>query len=57
MSRHAIINKDNIVVNVIIWEGNSWTPPQDHYVVHCVDGKCDMGDSYDKVTNTFSRNN
>lgn len=54
MSRHAII-KDNKVINVVIWEGQEWTPPRDHMVVHCADGRCDIGDIYNEQTNTFSK--
>lgn len=52
MSRHAII-KDGKVVNVVIWEGASWQPPQDHMIVHCSDGKCDVGDAWDDTNQQF----
>lgn len=55
MARHAIVNKDNIVVNVVIWEGAEWLPPRDHMVVNCPDGKCDIDDIYNPDTNTFSK--
>ena len=54
MARHAIV-KDGKVVNVVIWEGGSWLPPQGHMVVHCPDNQCDVGDTYDDKTNTFSK--
>ena len=55
MARHAIVNKDNKVVNVVIWEGAEWLPPRDHLVVNCPDGRCDIGDIYDPKTNSFSK--
>jgi hypothetical protein len=51
--RHAIVNKDNIVVNVIIWEGKEWLPPRDHLVIQ--NDKVDLGDIYDPATNTFKK--
>lgn len=53
MARHAIVDKDNKVVNVVIWEGSEWLPPRNHTVVNCADGKCDIGDTYDSVNNVF----
>lgn len=55
MNRHAIVNKDNKVVNVVIWDGKPWLPPADHMVVHCPDGRCDIGDIYDPQTNSFKK--
>lgn len=52
--RHAIVNKDNLVVNVVIWEGASWLPPRDHTVVRC--DTCDIGDTYNPQTNKFIKN-
>ena len=51
--RHAIVNKDNKVVNVVIWQGASWLPPMNHYVINCIDEKCDIGDTYDPVNKVF----
>jgi hypothetical protein len=45
MARHGIVNKDGVVVNVVIWEGAEWLPPRDHYVVQ--HDQIDIGDSYD----------
>lgn len=55
MSRHAIVDKDNKVVNVIIWEGSEFLPPRNHMVIHCKDGNCDIGDLYDQASNTFTK--
>ena len=49
--RQAIVNKENKVVNVVIWEGASWLPPRDHYVVR--HDTCNIGDIYDAKTNSF----
>lgn len=51
--RHAIVDKENKVVNVVIWEGASWLPPKGHYVVR--HDKCDIGDIYDPTTNSFKK--
>ena len=51
--RHGIVNKDNVVVNVIVWNGAEWQPPRDHWVVQ--DDKVNIGDVYDPDTNTFSK--
>ncbi len=53
MTRHAIINKDNLVVNVVIWEGASWLPPKDHFVVK--NDSVDCGDIWNPKTNTFTK--
>lgn len=52
--RHALVNQENKVVNVIIWEGAQWLPPHNHYVVRC--DQCDIGDTYNPETNTFIKN-
>lgn len=50
--RHAIVDKNNVVVNVVVWNGASWLPPRDHLVVQ--DDRVNIGDIYDPDTNTFS---
>lgn len=55
MSRHAIVDKDNVVVNVIVWEGGEFLPPRNHTVVHCDKFGCDIGDLYHPETNTFTK--
>lgn len=50
--RHAIIDKNNVVVNVVIWKGAEWLPPRDHMVVQA-DG-VNVGDIYDPEMNTFT---
>ena len=54
MARHALVNKDNKVVNVVIWEGAEWLPPQDHYVIQ--DDNVDLGDIYDPEKKIFIKN-
>lgn len=49
--RHAIVNKQGIVVNVCEWKGDEWLPPKDHYVVR--HDKCDIGDTYNFETHEF----
>jgi len=46
--RHGIVNQDNVVVNVIIWNGAEWQPPRGHWVVQ--DDKVNIGDIYDPDT-------
>jgi len=49
MDRHLVINKDNIVVNVIAWNGTTnWSPPKDCYAVRSKTGN--IGWIYDKET-------
>jgi hypothetical protein len=52
MARHAIVNKEGTVVNVVIWEGAQWLPPKDHYVVQ--HDQANIGDKYDFQSNSFS---
>ena len=49
--RHAIVNKDNKVVNVVIWNGHPWQPPVDHFVVQ--NDTVALGDIYNPDTNSF----
>jgi hypothetical protein len=52
MTRHAIVeNGTNKVVNCIVWDGDEWLPPKDHWVI-CSD-VANKGDTYDPQTNTF----
>jgi hypothetical protein len=53
MIRHAVINKDNVVVNVILWNRRAkWSPPEGHYLVQ--DDKVNIGDYYHKDKNKFT---
>ncbi len=54
MSRHAIIDKEGKVRNVVVWEGKEWLPPRDHLVV--ASEICDIGDIYNESDSTFLKN-
>jgi len=44
MNRYAVI-KDNVVINVVIWDGQSnWTPPQGTQLVQS--DSLNIGDNY-----------
>lgn len=50
--RHAVINKKtNKVTNVIIWDGNQWTPPKDHFVIKS--DVCECGDLWEPENKRF----
>lgn len=50
--RHAIIDpQTGLVRNIIIWNGDAWLPPKDHYVVHDCEGQ--MGDYWHQDKNCF----
>lgn len=51
MARHAIVNSENKVVNVIDWEGAEWLPPRNHQVIQS--DKADIGDFYDIENKDF----
>ena len=51
----AIINSENIVVNMISWDGESpWSPPEGNYVIDAtgIDSAA-IGGTYDPVAQTF----
>ena len=52
----AIINLENIVVNMISWDGESpWSPPEGTYVINATDiESAGIGSTYDSVTQTFT---
>lgn len=51
--KFAIINKENIVVNVIIWPDGNFARPRNHRVIESTDA--DIGDIYDPVENVFKK--
>lgn len=53
--RHAVIDSQtHIVQNVIVWDGKQpWQPPKGTYLIR--HDKCDIGDTYDARTNSFSK--
>jgi hypothetical protein len=53
---YALINSENLVVNVIVWDGvSNWSPPEGHYVI-CIDG-LDVGIGYKYINEQFVENN
>lgn len=58
MARHAIINTDGIIVNIVEWASpqDEWLPPRGHYVVEIGDASFAIDDTYDFVTRTFTVN-
>lgn len=55
MARHAIIDNQNKVVNIVLWDGAEWLPPRNHTVVDVTDKDCHIGDTYEPQANTFTR--
>jgi hypothetical protein len=52
MMKYAVINNENIVVNSIIWDGESkWSPPAGHRIIKSEAG---IGSQYDPATKKFS---
>lgn len=46
MYKHAIINPEGKVVNIIIWDGqDKWSPPKDHTVIQ--NDSVYVNDTYD----------
>jgi hypothetical protein len=54
MARYAVINSENVVVNVIIWDGISpWSPPAGHQAILGAN-RPERDYIYDPESNTFS---
>ena len=51
--RHVIINKDNKVVNIILWDGGEWLPPREHTVVRS--DTAEINDIYNPKGKNFSK--
>jgi len=51
MARYALINKEQKVVNIIVWEGKPWSPPADHFVIQS--DIANIGDEYQANTGKF----
>jgi hypothetical protein len=44
MKRYAVVNQENKVVNIIIWdEVSQWSPPENHIIVNVEETFCDIG--------------
>jgi len=55
--RYAVINADNKVVNIILWNGlDTWQPPRGCKAIICEGLIVHPGDSYDAMTKTFIPN-
>jgi|GEM_PF-4542600 hypothetical protein len=55
MKRHAVINTNNEVVNVIIWDGiTPYSYSRPNHILKQFD-ECDIGDRFDAETNTIIR--
>jgi hypothetical protein len=57
-NRHAIVNEQGLVVNMIVWEGAEFLPPRNHTVINLNDryeanGRVGIGDTYKFDTDSF----
>ena len=44
MNRYAVVDPENKVVNIILWDGASqWAPPDGHIAVATEEKFCDIG--------------
>lgn len=44
MAKHAVVNSDNVVENVIVWdESSDWRPPEGRVLVNVDEIFCDIG--------------
>ena len=47
MQRYALINSENIVENIVSWDGVSgWTPPENMTCFNVEGIQCDIGSTY-----------
>jgi hypothetical protein len=47
MQRYALINSQNIVENIVSWDGVSeWTPPENMICLNVENISCDIGSTY-----------
>jgi hypothetical protein len=48
MNKYALINNQNIVDNIVLWDGgDSWQPPQTMTCINVENIECDLGWVYD----------
>jgi hypothetical protein len=48
MKRYAVVDPNNVVVNVVLWdEASGWRPPEEHIIVKAEDVLCDIGWTHD----------
>lgn len=44
MPKYAVVNTDNIVENIIVWdEASAWSPPEGRIIVKAEEILCDIG--------------
>lgn len=54
MDRYAVVNAENVVTNVIVWDGvTKWTPPPGHVVKP--HEECGIGDIWNDQLGDFVR--
>lgn len=48
MNKYALINNQNIVDNIVVWDGgDSWQPPENMTCINVEDIECSLGWVYD----------
>lgn len=48
MNKYALINNQNIVDNIVLWDGSdSWQPPQTMICINVENIECSIGWTYD----------
>ena len=53
---HCVVNENNEVVNVVLWDGkNLWHPGEGLRAIACPQRNGNIGDVYDPETNTFKK--
>lgn len=56
MGRYAVLDKDGVVVNVVVWDGvTPWNPPDGHTVQEDVDVVADMKDVWAEKHSKFMK--
>jgi hypothetical protein len=44
MKKYAVVNSENVVVNMVLWdEASQWSPPDEHIAVKAEDVACGIG--------------
>lgn len=47
MNKYALINSENIVDNIVLWDGgDSWQPPENMTCLNVEGIQCDIGSTY-----------
>lgn len=53
-NRYAIVSPENIVVNVIVWDGEADYDPSPNHAVRVSDPYISLGWAYDPATGVFT---